>query len=52
MKWNWFGFVYSLAKGDPTKFDELLKLNFLFSLTFKSFEKDNKHVEQYYNGQH
>lgn len=48
-KWNWIGFVYSIAKGDATKFEEVTKMNLLFCLTFKSFEKDNPTIERYYN---
>ena len=47
-RWNWFSFIYTLAKGDPTKFESIAKLNFVFALNFKSFESENKGITEYY----
>lgn len=47
-KWNWFVFIYSLTKGDITKRDQILKMNFISVLNWKSFEVENKHIKQYY----
>jgi hypothetical protein len=48
-KWNWYGYFYCLAKGDITKMEEVLKLNFLFTLTHKGFEIENKKISEYYD---
>jgi hypothetical protein len=41
-KWSWFGFFYGMAKGCPIKLKEILKLNFIYLLNVKSYEKENK----------
>lgn len=48
-KWNWYAFFYCLAKGDITKIEPILKLNFLFILTHKSFELENKFIYEHYD---
>jgi hypothetical protein len=48
-KWSWFSFFYGLAQGDITKMESVLKLNILFTLTFKSFEIENKKIREYYD---
>lgn len=48
-KWSWFGYLYTLAKGDITKMESIAKLNFIFSLTYKSYELENKAISEYYD---
>ena len=36
-RWNWFGMIEKLAKGDITKFDEIYKQNFILCLNLLSF---------------
>ena len=48
-KWSWFLFAYHLVKGDITKMEPLLKLNFIFVLNFKSCEVENKKIFEYYD---
>ena len=48
--WNWFAFLYSLAKGDPLKFEEASELNMIFALSLKSYEKIYpSHAQAYLN---
>lgn len=42
-------FFYTLAKGDITKFEEITKLNFVFTMNVKSFEQDNQGIKKYYD---
>ena len=42
-------FAYHLAKGDVTKIEPILKMNFIFALTFKSCEIENKQIFEYYD---
>jgi hypothetical protein len=37
-----------LAKGDITKIEGIFKLNFVFTLTHKSFEVENKRIFEFY----
>lgn len=48
-KWNLYSLLYNLAKGDITKIPQILELNFLFVLTHKSYEVENKKVAEYYD---
>lgn len=36
-RWNWFGMIEKLAKGDITKFDDIYKQNFILCLNLLSF---------------
>lgn len=49
LKWNWFSLVYILSKGDITKRDEVLKMNFISALNWLAFEKENKTIKQLYD---
>lgn len=49
IKWSWFSFAYHLVKGDITKMEAVMSLNFVFVLNFKSFEVENKNVFEYYD---
>jgi hypothetical protein len=48
-KWNWYRYFYVLAKGDITKIPDVVKLNFMFTLTHRSFEIENKKLAEYYD---
>ena len=45
----WYAFIYSLAKSDITKFEQILQMNFIFTLNMKSFESENKPLYERYN---
>jgi hypothetical protein len=49
LKWNWYSLVYILSKGDITKRDEVLKMNFISALNWLAFEKENKSIKQLYD---
>lgn len=42
--------MYSLAKGDPLKFEAVGKLNLIFALNVKLFEHGHINLRDYYNG--
>jgi hypothetical protein len=48
-KWNWYAFFYMAAKGCPVKLKEVLQLNFIYLLNFKSYELENKKNKEYYD---
>lgn len=48
-KWNWFSFIYMLTKGDITKRDQVLKMNYISALNWLAFEKENPHVKDRYS---
>ena len=37
-------YLYRMADGDPLRFDAVCKLNFVFTLSFISFEQENKEI--------
>lgn len=41
-KWAWFSVLYTLADGDITKVDAVLKRTYIECLTWLSYEKDMK----------
>ena len=43
-------YFYSLAKGDITKFDDIVKMNFVFCMNVKSYEHENPDIKNYFNG--
>lgn len=47
-KWAWYSFLYSTAKGDIRAIKEIADYNFIFTLTHKSFEVENKQIHKYY----
>ena len=47
--YNWFGFFYAMAKGCPVKMSEILELNFIYLLNFKSYETKHKKIATYYD---
>ncbi len=49
LKWNWYSLVYILSKGDITKRDEVLKMNFISALNWLAFEKENKSIKELYD---
>ena len=44
-RWGWYQSLYSLAKGDVTKFDEVTKLPALMALTYLEFEAQKTEIE-------
>lgn len=48
-KWSWFLFAYTLGKGDALKMKEVLSLNLIFLLNFKSCELENKQIFEHYD---
>lgn len=47
--YNWFGFFYAMAKGDPCQMANILELNFIYLLNFKSYEIKHKKIATYYD---
>ena len=45
-KWGSFSEVYTLAKGDITRFDEITKLSLHLCLTYLAFETDKAQEEK------
>jgi hypothetical protein len=48
-KWNWFVFIYSLCRGDITKRSDILKMNFISVMNWKSFEHENPNIKNRYD---
>ncbi len=48
-KWNWYIFIYSLCRGDITKRDSILKMNFISVMNWKLFEHENKNIKDRYD---
>lgn len=48
-KFAWFAFFYQMAKGCPVKMKEILELNFIYLLNFRSYEVQNKKTSEYYD---
>lgn len=38
-KWQWIGLIHRLAGGDPTKFEEVTRMNFVLCMNILSYEK-------------
>lgn len=47
-KWSWYTFVYTLAKGDILKIEQILKMNFVLTLNHKAYEQENKNIKEFY----
>jgi len=47
-KWNWWTFIYVATKGDITKRDQILKMNFMSVLNWMAYEKENPNIKKYY----
>jgi hypothetical protein len=41
-RWQWYGIIEKLAKGDITKFDEVCRQNFLACLNLLSYWKEKE----------
>lgn len=48
-KFAWFAFFYQMAKGCPIKMSEILELNFIYLLNFRSYETQHKKTAEYYD---
>ena len=46
---SWDVFIYTLIQGDFTKLDAVLGMSYRMALYFKSVEKNNKKLAQYYD---
>lgn len=44
-KWNWFGFIYTLAGGDILKMEPVTELNMIGALNFLSYEKEKSFLK-------
>ena len=44
-KWGWYQSIYSLAKGDVTRLDEVTEVGLFKALTMLSFEKEKHDIE-------
>lgn len=44
-------YLYSICRGDVTKFDYITKMNFVFTMNFKSFEHENPDIVKKYGKQ-
>ena len=44
-QWGWYQSIYAVAKGDVTKFDEVLRMELFTVLNFLTFEKQKNRIE-------
>ena len=44
-KWGWYQSIYSLAKGDIRRFEDITKLNVHSCLMMLAFEKEKTQIE-------
>jgi hypothetical protein len=44
-QWGWYHSIYSLAKGDIRRFDEITKISAAQCLTFLTYEKQKTEIE-------
>jgi hypothetical protein len=44
-KWGWYSSIYGLAKGDLTKYDEVVKYGLYKCLTYLTFEQEKNEIE-------
>jgi hypothetical protein len=44
-RWGWYQSIYTVAKGDITKFDEITALPLIKCLTYLTFEKERVTLE-------
>ena len=47
--WNWYNYIYSLAKGDLVQVEKVLEVNFRLSITHKLFELRHKKTTEWYD---
>ena len=44
-QWGWYQSIYAVAKGDISKFDEVLRMELFTILNFLTFEKQKNRIE-------